>query len=462
MRGTTIILTPPSLPAVTIQAYNSVSTQQSTTDRAGSFTLSLPFHSTADITAYSVGTDVQITQGTHNFRGFVKNPPVAMNKPFKELVLEGLEYSAKTQNIIVTKSYTADYTLSYIVNDLVTTYLPWLASSVIESSSLTFNAKYPDVFLWDVLEEICSLSGFSWTIDYTLGFKFFSRYVEVNTASITYNNYHKGSANFSEDSSKLVNKLWIKGANAISTTTVSQTVSVTTANITLDYKPHEISVTIGTASQTVGIQNVDAPATKDFLLNFNEKLLVPDLVTTGTAVITYKYEYPIKILMYDNPSIATYGQIEDVLKVTTNDRNLATQIGITYLAKHKQPITMGTVSPFEGDYHAGQTVLVNIPDLNVNDNLIIKSCSYESTPTREIVIRLDLENRVDDITDILKQFSKRLDQLERKDIVDNEVVEQYRTFDDTVIVPILTDDGISYILHDYILCGMPYAGTFYV
>lgn len=462
MRGTTITLTPPSLPAETIRAYNSVSVQQSTTDRAGSFTLNLPFHSTADITNYSVGTDVQITQGTHNFRGFVKNPPVVLNKPFKELMLEGLEYSAKAQSIIVTKSYTADYTLTYIVNDLVTAYLPWVVSSSIEVSTFTFNAKYPDKFLWDVLEEICSLSGFNWTIDYLLGFKFFSNYVSVNTASITANNYHRGSASFVEDSSRLVNKLWIKGANAISTTTASQTVVVTTANITLDYKPHNIAVKIGTATMTVGIQNIDAPATKDFLLNFNEKLLIPASTTTGTAVITYNYEYPVKILMYDNPSIATYGQIEDVLKVTTNDRDLATQIGLTYLSKHKQPITMGSVSPFDGNYHAGQTVNVNIPNLSVNEDLTIKSCSYDSFPGEEIKIQLNLENRVVDITDILKQFSKRLDQLERKDIVDNEVVEQYRTFDDIIIGPKLTDDGISYIVHDYLFLGMPGTGPFYI
>ena len=72
MKGTTIIVTPPSAAAETIKVYNSVTTNQSTTDRAGSFMLSLPFHSTADITAYVVGTDVQITQGTHSFRGFVK------------------------------------------------------------------------------------------------------------------------------------------------------------------------------------------------------------------------------------------------------------------------------------------------------------------------------------------------------------------------------------------------------
>ena len=461
---TTIVVTPPSATASeTIKVYESVTTQQSTTDRAGSFSIMLPFHATASLSAYVVGTDVQITQDSHIFRGFVKNPPVVRNGPIKVLTLEGLEYSAKAQNIIINESYTADYTLTYIVSALATAYFPFITATNIEVSPLTLNATYSDRFLWEVLEELCSLSGFSWNIDKDLVFNFYSSHVSVNTASITANNYHRGTASFAYDSTKLVNKLWVKGANAISATTASQTVTVTTANITLDYKPHQLSVTIGTASKTVGIQNVDATGVYDFLLNYNEKLLVPDLTTTGTAIIKYHYEYPVKVVLYDTASSNTYGQIEDIIKVATNDRDLATQIGLTYLNKHSNPILVGSISPFEGNYRAGETVNVNIPDLAINDYLNIKSVSYNSIPTKPIVINLTLEIRVDDITDILKQFNKRLDQLERVTSGDvNGVVEQYRTFGDTVVVPALTDGGTSYTLHDYVLAGMPYAGPFYV
>lgn len=446
----------------TIKAYESVSIQQSTTDRAGTFTIILPFHATASTTAYVVGTDVQIQQEDHHFRGYVQNPPIVLNGPFKMLSLEGLEYSAKAQKIVVTESYTAGDTVSVIVADLVSTYLPWVTSDI-ATCDIVMDDKYPDKFLWDVLEKICSVVGYNWYIDENWVFRFFASSTQTNPAGITENNYHKGSASFQEDSSKLVNKLWVKGSKAISTTTASQTVTVTTANITLDYKPFNIRVSVGGVPKTVGIQNIDAENTKDFLLNFQEKLLIPDNVTTGTAVIIYNYEYPVKILLYNNESINTYGQVEDILKVNTGDRNLATQIGLTYLNKHANPILSGNISPFEGNYNAGELVNVNIPKLSINQDLVIKSVTYESYPTRPISIKLQLENRVDDITDILKQFSKRLDQLEDLNTNNNnELVEQYRTFDDSITLPILQDDGISYTVHEYLFTGIGYCGQFYI
>jgi len=461
---TTIVITPPSTTASeTIKVYESVTTQQSTTDRAGNFSMALPFHATASLTSLVVGTDVVINQDGHIFRGFIQNPPVTKNGPLKVVTVEGLEYAAKTQNIIVNEAYTANSTLDSIVSALATAYLPFVTALNIDSSATIVNVVYSDRFLWDVLEELCALSGFGWNIDKDLVFNFYSQKVSFNTASITYNNYHKGTASFAYDSSKLVNKLWVKGANAISGVTASQTVVVTTANITLDYKPHRIAVKIGTASKTVGIQNVDLASAYDFLLNYNEKLLIPALTTTGTAVITYHYEYPVRLVLYNDPSSTTYGQLEDIIKVTTNDRDLATQIGITYLNKHANPILVGSISPFSGNYRAGEAVRVTIPDLGIDDDLIIKSTSYSSTPTKPVVINLSLENRVDDITDILKQFNKRLDQLEK--VVNGDldsVVEQYRTFGDIIVAPTLQDDGISFSVHDYLMAGMPYAGPFYI
>lgn len=461
--STTIQLTPPSATgATTILVYESVTTQESITDRAGSFNLSLPFVATSDITAYVVGTDVQITQDSHVFRGFVKNPPQILVGNIKTLNLEGLEYSAKAQSVVVTESFTADYTISYIVNYLVSAYLTW-ATADIETSLMTLNMKIPDRFLWDVMEDICNYSGFNWYIDENLVFHFNSTTATINTASITASNYWKGSASFSEDSSKLVNKLWVKGAEAISTSTVSQTVEVTTANITLDYKPHNIEATVGTATATVGIQNIHASGTKDFLLNYNEKLLIPDVTTSGTAVITYNYKYPVKILLYDNPSIATYGQLEDILKVATNDRDIATQQGLIHLNKYKQPVLSGSISPFSGTYKAGELINVNIPNMSIDSNLLIKSVRYTSVPTLPIKIDLELENRIEDITDVLKQFNKRLEKLEAVGLNDdNELIEQYRSYTDEITVPVLTDDGITYTLHDYIMAGMPYSGPFYV
>lgn len=458
--ATFIMLTPPGQAPEVITVYDSVSLSQSMTDRAGSFSISLPVLKSVDITRFVVGTDVFITQESHNFRGYVTNPPVKINGPIKTVVLEGADYSAKTQKIIVTESY-ASQKISDIVADLFTKYLPW-ATSNIQTCDIEISINIPDLFLWDVLENLCTISSFQWNIDYTLQFNFFASTISTNPNTITENSYHQGTANFVRDASKLVNKLWVKGSTALSLP-ISETKTLSASPIQLLYKPHDISITVGGVAKTIGIQNIDAVGTKDFLLNYNEKVIIPDLVTTGTAVITYKYGYPVKVLLVDDISIDKYGQYEDILNVSTGDSALATQMGINYIAKHSNPVLIGSCEPFAGDYNPGELISVDIPVLDINESLVIKSVTYDSYPLKPVSIKIDLENTTGDLTNILKQFQKRLEKLESLNTQnDNEIVQQYRTYSDSIVYPKLQDDGVVFSVHDYMKCGTQRAGGWYV
>jgi len=459
--ATIIKLTPPNQAQETIVQYSSVQVQQTITDRAGSFTLNIPYEKTTDISRFVVGTDVQITQNGHSFRGFVTQPPLKLDGKVKTISLQGADYAAKTQKVIVTESYT-NKTISYIINDIWTKYISW-ATLNIQNCAITIDFRIPDLFLWDVMETLCTMSGFGWNVDSNLQMNFFSDYIAINSNILTENTFYKGTADFNWDASKLVNKLWVKGSNTLSNP-LTETKTVTAGSpIRLLYQPSNISVTVGGVNKTVGIQNIDTAGTKDFLLNWNESLLIPDLCTTGTASITYQYQYPVKVLLWDNASLATYGQFEDIFKVNTSDVNLATQMGLSYLTKYSKPVLIGSLSPINGIYNAGESIKVNIPNLEVDEYLIIKSVSYESTPLTPVKIKLELENQIGDLTNILKQFSQRLDKLESLQTQNNnEVVQQYRTYNDPLIYPKLTDDGITWFLHDYLVAGMPMAGGFYI
>ena len=99
--------------------------------------------------------------------------------------------------------------------------------------------------------------------------------------------YHKGSANLTPDSSSIVNKLWVKGGRAISEL-YPQNITVGTEPIQLHYSPREpVTVNIDGALKTLGIQNIHEPGNHDFMLNTTEKLLIPDLCTSGTGTISY-------------------------------------------------------------------------------------------------------------------------------------------------------------------------------
>ena len=122
-----------------------------------------------------------------------------------------------------------------------------------------------------------------------LALHFFPQGSRFNPVVIGPMSYKKGTANLVPDSKKMVNRLWVKGGKAISEL-YTQNITVGSEPIQLDYSPRTpITVTIGGAEKTLGIQHINKAGTCDFLVNANEKLLIPDLVTSGSGTINYKY-----------------------------------------------------------------------------------------------------------------------------------------------------------------------------
>jgi len=459
--GTVIKITPPGGTQQEVYAYQTCRTTLSATDRAGSFGLELPTPDNSLIDAFPVGSDVQITQDENLFRGWVIKPPKALDGKLRTLVLEGSTYTSRTQKIIVTESY-INTAISDIVIDLFTKYVPWATRTNIQPCAKTITIRFGDDYLWDAMEQLCQIAAYEWYIDEELDVNFFGGSERINpiTLSQASRNFRKGTANLSPDASKLVNKLWVKGGKATSDP-YAQAITVSAETpIQLYYTPRapdgeSVAVLIGGIAKTVGIQNLDKAETKDFLLNVSEKLLIPDLCTSGTGSITYRYEYPIKLLLEDQESQAKYGLFEDVLKVNTNDKVLAYDQGLDYLAKYANPVITGSIEPAYGVYRPGELIKVEIPGLNVNDYMQIKEVTYESVTGMGIVNRsLQLVSRERDAVSILKDLNKRLAKLEKTLYNDNEgPVEKYVYFADSVVTPEFVDDGLTWSLHQYRLCG---------
>jgi hypothetical protein len=451
----------------TITAFESCNVNTSITERAGSFSLVLPFLSDTDISNYQVGSDVEITQYGHVFRGWVIKPPKKNFGVVKTVFLEGADYTAKTQKVVVTESYT-NTAISTVVDDLFTKYVPWATRNNISPNNRLITIRFPDVYLWDAMEQICGLCDFDWYIDNDLDVNFFqtANSVNENVISEALSNYKGGTAQFAHDSSKLVNRLWVKGSKA-SSLPFTQNITVSTVPIPLYYKPRAndtgIVVTVGGVQKTLGIQNIHEAGIYDFLLNYNEKLLIPDQCTNGVGTIVYSYEYPIKLFLEDEISRAAYGDFEDILQVDTEDKNLAKEIGLRHIEKHSRPILSGDIEPMAGIYYPGELLKIEIPSLNIDEYLVIKEVSYESVKGMgQINRRLTLESAARDLSAILKSMNQRLTKIENTlfGATEDTPVEKYKVMSDALVYPKLTDDGIAYILYGYfklmpdLMCGI--------
>jgi hypothetical protein len=311
------------------------------------------------------------------------------------------------------------------------------------------------------MAQLCQISTYDWFIGENLDVNFFAGSSTVNPIVLSQanKNYKMGTANFIPDATKLVNKLWIKGGKAKSDP-YTQPITVSTAPIALYYTPlspdgSSVTVTIGGTVKTVGIQNIDAAGTKDFLLNASEKLLIPDLCTSGSGTIVYCYQYPIKLLLEDKISQATYGLFEDIYNVDTDDKSLALEMGLQYLAKYSSPVLLGSIEPMAGVYKPGESIKIEIPDLSIDDYLQIKEVGIDSLKGTGLVnITLQLESLERDAVSILKDLNTRLIKLEKSVYNDTDgPVEKYQMYNDSITTPLLVDDGMTWNIHQYKLCS---------
>lgn len=255
---------------------------------------------------------------------------------------------------------------------------------------------------------------------------FFPAGSRISKNTLRPGNYKKGTAKLTPTSSQLVNRLWVKGGRALSDV-YPQSITVSTTPIPLHYSPRApVTVTIGGIQKTLGIQNIHEPGSHDFLLNAAEKLLIPDQCTAGSGEISYRYEYPIKILLEEPTSQQQYGVFEDILRVDTDDKQMALELGLRHLYKYSQPVISGSIEPFSGTYKPGEYILVQIADLNIDQYLEIKEVIYDSIPGQgRVEVKLQLESPDRDVSHILKDLAQRLFALEKAALKDDEGPVEY-------------------------------------
>ena len=162
--ATKIYITPPYEAEQELIIYYKCTVTMSTTDRAGSISISSNSKDNTFFDKFTVGSDIKIIQDGNVSRGWILNPPRNISGKVNNIEIQGLSYAAKTQKVLVTEVY-SNQTISDIVIDLFTIYAPWYNLDSIVTCSKIISIKFADVFLFDAMEQLATLSGYEWFID---------------------------------------------------------------------------------------------------------------------------------------------------------------------------------------------------------------------------------------------------------------------------------------------------------
>ncbi|MHB8171208.1 MAG: hypothetical protein ACYDG6_06665 [Thermincolia bacterium] len=476
MRGQTTItiMNPPGTDVYTFSAFKQCNVQIVSTGRVSSFNFAVEALDSSLIDRFPKGSDVKIWQGyigrtKQTLRGWLNVPAKMLDGRVRVIEFAGVDYTGKFQNIVVTESYTSQY-VHVIVQDLMTKYVPWATANKVQASTVQISKKFNREYLFEALEFLAGIIAWEFYVDNDLNLNFFDPATMINTTTLSQSaiNYRRGTAKFTEDP-RLINKLYVKGGNGLSTPFAETFIGDGVKRIfNLGYKPTNVTVKVNTVTRTLGIDNIDTG--KDFYINYQEKFVKHDsgqpvYKSTDTVEVTYRYEYPILLLLEDKISQAKYGTFEDKLDVNSDDKDLVKLKGLQHLQKYSNPLKKGNIEPLEGFFRAGELVPIDIPNLNVKGNFKASQVTHSSTPG-EYKQTLTLEDDYD-TRFILKEIRNSIKRLQDQFEQDGPVEQIHRLIEilkltDMVSIRLNNELVDNMTLSDTVGASTQNSGTFVV
>lgn len=366
-------------------------------------------------------------------------------------ILVGIEIRT-AQNVVVYDLTFKDYTelmdgrlvidsfddqmTSDIIDAIVAEYLPagFTVDCDLDVSVgyVAFNFEKPS----RCMARLAELVGGDWYVDYDKVIHFF-RSADISAPWVitdTNGKIQVDTLKIKNDLSQIRNIIYVRGGEYQGDAyTETQKADGKKTTFVSAYKYANITVTKGGAAQTVGIDFIDDPTSKDCLYNFNEKAVkFPTAPADGVEIAIGGNPYiPVYIKAKNDASIDEYGERE--FKIV--DSSIKTKQGARDRAKaeldaYKAQINDGTFSTFESGLRTGQTININSASRGINDNFIISRLRIAADS--DTLFRYEAELVSFKSYGILTFLQQLLDRTEVGENKGDEVLDKIITVDEAV------------------------------
>lgn len=407
-------------------------------------------------------TTVKIWQGIkgeeyHLITGFLDVPPVKWDNDEYIHDFNGVDYTAKLQDILVNEAY-ENQSISYIVNDLRAKYLSGYEYEV-ENCEQILSIKFKNMFLYDCLEKLANAVFWNFEIDKNLKFRFWNSTQSLNSNTLTTDNC-RSPIDLKPDVSNLVTRLRVEGSKKLSADQTkvwfgdgeTKAFQFPQKNIRVSSNGN-IQLKLNDVNINLGIKYLhEFSDTIHYLFDAANATIETNLILQNTDELKaiYCYEYPAVFYLDDFDAQSEYGIIERKFTPSTTDEALAKEEAQNYLSKYKKPIMSGSLQPFFSYYEPGELVPVELPEFKLSDRLKITSVNYSGV--HEQYIKLNIEETMTD-ADLMKSIIRRIQELESSNEQEG-AVEQINILNDSITV----QDTTTFYHHEFLRCGVTYLG----
>ncbi len=369
------------------------------------------------------------------FKGFNNTETVA---------LSGRDFSARLMDATVEPQVFTNSEISTIVKNIIDNNVSDITTTNVKVTNVTlprisFNHKP----VFDALEQLAQLAGFRFYVDVNKDLHFEEK--DSSSSGIVLDNTNIVRGRFDTTREGIANKVWVYGARQLTGfqeffSGGSPNVGGKTGSVfTLKSKPFstEVRTSDFPGSVLIGgifnlfegpVSGVNAP---DYLVNFEDRQIIlisgtdtgkNNLITSGGSVIVdYDRETPLVKFGMSRPSVTAFGPKTLIINdKAIKDPEQAKQI----LNKALEAGTPLDKSEFDlkgwFTFTIGQTVEAIMSDFNINEpTWPILNITYifdKNSVESERVIKVRLNNKITDITDTVKELSRRIGALEAEDL----------------------------------------------
>lgn len=376
---------------------------------------------------------------TRIFAGVVLN--IVLKYQSNEAVYEITckDYTELMDGKYVVEDYTAK-TISYILNDIKTKYLPAGFTLDVQVAQTISYIKFNYEKASQCLSKLSDLVLGDWYVDYNKVIHFIAKSTFSAPFPITDDNNKaiKGSLTIKQDASQIKNTIFVRGGEYLgSSYTENFVADGTQTTFVMAYQYSGISVSVAGSAKTVGIDNIDDPATKDCLYNFAEKSIkfpTATKPTTGQAVAITGLPYiPVYVKAEEVVSINKYG----VKEFKIIDSNIKSKQGAIDRAKaelqsYNETLNEGNFSSYETGLRTGQQINIDSTILGLNDNFIITRLTIVAESSS--LLRYDAQLATLESFDLVQLLQQLLNRTEIGEEKTDEVLEKLYNIYETMSV----------------------------